>query len=117
MAHRSASGSSATARSASTRAASSSRASTAPGSSGLGNGTVGKSGSGANWLATVCTSGKPARGRATTPGGPAEVVLDDVRIVGCDRCAGDLVGVRRLRDRAFDLAVGRRDDLHAAVQI
>ena len=35
------------------------------GSSGLGNGTVGKSGSGANWLSTTCTSVRPARTSAS----------------------------------------------------
>ena len=47
--------------SASDSTASSNSASVAPGSSGLGNLTVGKSGSGLNWLVTVCTSSKPAR--------------------------------------------------------
>ena len=140
-AHRSASGSSAIAISASTSAASASSASVAPGSSGLGKLTVGKSGSGANWLATVCTSieaGAPqrferhraahpvqrgqrhpnrTRRRAPHPGGPLDVVLDQPGVGGFDGRPGDLVGERGVGDGGFDLAVGGGDDLDSAVEV
>ena len=54
----------------STSAASANRRSVAPGSSGLGKATVGKSGSGANCDATMCTSSIPANASASSANSP-----------------------------------------------
>jgi hypothetical protein len=95
-AHRSASGSRATARSAPTRSAVSSRASVTPGSSGFGKATVGNAASGAACAETTCTSVKPARARASTavsPPTPCSGVSAIRRVRACRAAGGDAVEV------------------------
>ncbi len=126
--------------SAPTRAASASSASVAPGSSGLGKATVGKSGSGLNWRCDgvhVVEAGEMQRAQrqfaadavhggqgnahrsrgAAHGGGALHVEVDEFGAGGGDGLAWDLVGRRRGGHRRLDLAVGRGDDLQAAVEV
>ena len=108
---------------------------------GWGNGTVGKSGSGANWLATVCTSVKPAARSACqcelaadpvhrrqrhprrgawpsrTAAARVDVVPDHLGVGGCTgaRAISSAGGAAAIA--ALDLAVGGGDDLHSAVEV